>query len=88
MSDADVAATNLRASHLVFTPHDILWSILLPAIIALVILLISRLRPIASLAPLAIALAFLIAFPGLKYPTWQFPPLKGDSTDKIFFIAA
>ncbi len=51
------------------------------------ILLTSRLRPGAPFAPLAIALAFLIAFPGIKYATWKFPPLQGDSTDKLFFIA-
>jgi hypothetical protein len=63
----------------VFSAHDAIWSIFVPAGIALLILLASRLKPGAWWLPSAFGAAFLIAFPGIRYEPWQIPALSEAS---------
>jgi hypothetical protein len=68
-----------------FRGHDFLWSILVPAGIALAVLQLARFRPGRWWMPIAFGLAFLIAFPGIVFDQYQLPRLPPvESTDWIF----
>src|SRR2546423_5265451 len=62
-----------------FSSQDILWSIVLPALISLVISTVGwqpwrRFGPAGLwVAPVAIALGFIFAFPGINFGHWQWP---------------
>lgn len=62
-----------------FSLQDILWSIVLPALIACVISMLGwqpwcRFGPVGLwVAPVAVALGFIFAFPGINFGHWEWP---------------
>jgi hypothetical protein len=63
----------------VFSLQDAFWSLVLPALIAATVSIVGwqpwrRIAPVALwIAPVAIALAFIFAFPGINFGHWEWP---------------
>jgi hypothetical protein len=78
-----------RPSNNVFSGHDFLWSMLIPGAIALLLGAIGALmKNRAWIAPLALGLAFLTAFPAVKFGHWQMPHFPPDDSSGWLILVA